>query len=105
MIVVTGWNNGRGNPERVYGLRVEPGDRECYFRRQWRQVQLRLPGLDRAVAVPLTASFWRSCPELRSPEIGAWLRGLGWGTWRRQHPPRFALRRRSGPRFRVVFLS
>jgi hypothetical protein len=52
-----------------YGLHIRPGDRDRFFERAWRQVILDLAGQGQVV-VAVSPSFWRTCTELRSVEIG-----------------------------------
>lgn len=101
MFVVTAWKSGRHGPDTMYGLSVDPDDRDRYFRRAWRQVQLRLPGQYGIAMVRLTPSFWRDCPELRSNQIRAWLRGTRLAPWPYGRPPRFRLHADRDALFRI----
>jgi hypothetical protein len=70
---VTAWSNGR--PLRTgagYGIRLSVGDRDLFFDPHWSDVSVDFADGE-PVLVPLSRSFWRSCPELRSAAIGRWL--------------------------------
>ena len=81
------WHNG--SPRRSgsgYGIAFSLADRDVHFDREWTAVSLRLEG-GPTVDVSLTPSFWRTCSELRSAEIGRWMIGLGLAPWTSGHPP------------------
>lgn len=81
-----GWSNGTPTPSGAgYGLVISPGDRDRYFDRAWNQVTLVIDG--REITVPVTPSFWRSCTELRSRGIGAWMLEASLAPWPRGRPP------------------
>jgi hypothetical protein len=101
MFTVTAWRNGPHGPNTCYGLRVALNDRAHFFRHAWDTVHLQLPNRPDAAAIPLSPSFWRSCPELRGEAIGAWLRHTGMAPWARHHPPRFVMRPTGNARFVV----
>ena len=89
---VTGWSNGSpGRRGAGYGVRLSHYDRDHYFDRGWREVMVSLDS-DEIVAVPLSKSFWRSCPELRSAAIGRWLLRHRLAPWPHGHPPAVLLR-------------
>jgi len=70
---VTGWSNGQPLPTGAgYGVRLSDHDRDDHFDHGWHQVVVILDEGE-SVSVPLSKSFWRSCPELRSAAIGRWL--------------------------------
>lgn len=100
MFAVTAWKSGPHGRDTMYGLRVSAADRARYFRRDWRTVELHLPRHGRIV-VGLSPSFWRSCPELRSEQIGAWLRATAAAPWRQGRPPRYMLRPTADAVFRI----
>lgn len=68
-----------------------------------------IPGSDRMavwmsgvpVLVPLSRSFWRSCPELRSAAIGQWLLRNGLAPWPRGAPPAVVLSPAGTRRFQL----
>jgi hypothetical protein len=102
----TGWSNGRPLSSGAgYGLRISVSDRDRFFHSDWDHVLLEVDG-SRQVVVRLSASFWRTCSELRSAEIGRWLLGQRLAPWPRGAPPsveidhigenRFRLRRSAG---------
>jgi hypothetical protein len=101
MFTMTAWSNGSG----FYGLRVAPADRAQFFRESWDAVQIVLPGRDKVIQVPLTPSFWISCPELRSSEITKWLRASGLAPWPPRKPPKLRISPMGGATFAVDLKS
>ena len=98
-MLLQGWHKGRPSDEPAgYGLRLTPGDRDRNFDSSWTSVDVELEG-GTTVAVTLNPSFWRSCPELRSPEIGAWLLASGAAPWPLGDPPSVVVRLIEGNRF------
>lgn len=88
---VTAWSNGR--PLRTgagYGIRLFVGDRDLFFDPHWSDVSVDVADGGPAL-VPLSRSFWRSCPELRSAAIGQWLLRHGLAPWPRGAPPALVL--------------
>lgn len=83
----TGWHNG-GAPQDPtgYGLKVVARDRDRYFDQEWSDVVLDLEGAG-DVRVQLSRSFWRSCTELRSADVGRWLLSQGAAPWLKGNPP------------------
>ena len=63
-----------------YGIRLEPKDRDRYFKRNESSVIIELEN-GNLVKVKLSDSFWRDCVELRSPKIGKWMLGVGLAPW------------------------
>jgi hypothetical protein len=100
---VTGWHNG--GPERTkpagYGVRLAKSDCDGYFRQTWPAVTVEL-GNGRKVTVRLTGTFWTTCHELRSAEIGRWLLDEGLAPWTRGHPPALNLERTADRVFRLT---
>lgn len=86
-----GWHNGSPRPSGAgYGFAIATRDRDVYFEDSWKSVELLLES-GPTVEVPLTSSFWRNCPEMRSAEIGGWLLQIGAAPWAKGSPPRFEL--------------
>jgi len=101
-VKVTAWNNGDYNPSGAgYGLRLDPAERDAVFDRTWSEVIVDLPNGVGELRLPLSPSFWRDCPELRSAEIGKWLIGIGHSRWPKGNPPAFALAKVRGNHFKV----
>jgi hypothetical protein len=95
----TAWNNGSHRPSGAgYGLRITIEDRDRFFDRRWEDAVIELGGEETAT-VPLSDSFWRSCGELRSAEIGRWLRRHDLAPWTKGNPPVLALHHVAGNRF------
>jgi hypothetical protein len=84
---VTAWSNGR--PLRTgagYGVRLSGGDRDRFFDPGWPYVFVDVDD-GAPILIPLSGSFWRSCPELRSVRIGQWFLRSGLAPWPRGAPP------------------
>ena len=82
-IVLTAWEGG------TFGLRVRKADRYRFAGRC--EVVIILPGLgrpSRQVTANITQS-WNECPELRSAEIGRWLKEHCLHPWPKRQPPKF----------------
>ena len=82
-IVLTAWKGG------TFGLRVREADRDLFAGRC--KVMIILPGIDRPsrqVTANITQS-WNECPELRSAEIGRWLKEHCLHPWPKRQPPKF----------------
>jgi len=91
----TAWSNGAPSKwGSGYGFRLAVADRRAQFRRAWSTVTLVLLAGARVkiVQVPVSASFWGDCPELRHRSIGTWFRKYGWAPWPDGSPPRFQAR-------------
>lgn len=99
-----GWHNGSEPKEPTgYGIKIDLKDRARYFDKAWESVEVDMDG-DTTTTVPLTPSFWRSCPELRSPEIGRWLLEQGAAPWHGD-PPSLAVTPDGEQRFTVRVLK
>ena len=88
----------------TFGLKIlEPAKiRERFFRSEWTVVKLHLIGVRcRTVEVNISPSFWRSCPEMRSGEIGEWFKDNGHAPWPKGQPPRFIVAARGEREFVV----
>lgn len=102
-MIWTAWKNGKHNHTGLgYGFRVVPNDRDRNFRRDWDTVLLDLTGSANVIEVSISnASFWGVCCELRSKEIGRWLRRERHAPWPNKRPPRFEVECRGERRFSV----
>ena len=97
----TAWNNGQHHPSGAgYGIKFTAADRDHFFRREWESIQLEVPG-EGTTSVPLSASFWRRCSELRSATVGRWLRGSGLAPWPKGQPPKLNVEQVEGSLFRL----
>lgn len=94
----TGWHGG-GSPEDAagYGIKFTERDRDQYFRTDWSEVAIEVG--DSEATISLSPSFWRTCSELRSAELGRWLLESGAAPWLRGQPPSIAVRHVDGNRF------
>ncbi len=99
---VVGWSNGSPNnlTGAGFGIRISRQDREQSFEPNWQTVIVDLDGQD-DVAINVSPSFWRSCIELRSPRIGAWMLREGLAPWPTGHPPELELEPLGDARFRL----
>ena len=98
---VTASSNGQPTSSGAgYGVRISESDREQYFDRRWSEVLLDL-GDDVPAVVPVSASFWDRCSELRSAVMGRWLLGHQLAPWPTGEPPRFILRHVGENRFEL----
>jgi hypothetical protein len=103
-VLATGWHNGGPIAAPAgYGLAISKADRDRYFHPDWREVVLDLGAFE--VIIPLSASFWRDCPELRSADIGAWLLEAGAAPWPRRSPPGVVVHHAEGIRFTARLLA
>jgi hypothetical protein len=97
-----GWSNGQARSTGAgYGLRISAADRDHWFERSWTHVVITLEG-NGILTVPLSASFWRSCTELRSAEIGRWLLSRRLAPWPKGKPPTLMLRPINSNRFELL---
>lgn len=55
--------------------------------------------------VDLSPSFWRSCSELRSADIGRWLLGVQAAPWPKGSPPGIAVEHVAEDRFAIRVLK
>jgi hypothetical protein len=98
---VTAWSNGR--PLRTgagYGIRLSASDRDRLFDPGWSHVFVDVADGE-PVPVPISSSFWRSCPELRSAAIGQWLLRNGLAPWACGSPPPLVLSPTGTRQFRL----
>ncbi len=86
-MIVSAWHVGHGS----YGLRVLEAKVSLWFRPEWTNVTVQLPDETDPVTVPLTESFWRGSPELRSPRIKSFFARNDLIPWEKQQPPHFEL--------------
>ena len=100
-MIVSAWHDGGGG----FGLRVQEDNVSLYFRPEWTEVTLHLPGQIRPIRVPLTESFWSSAPELRSPSIRHFFERHGLIPWEKKRPPHFELEPLGSGSFRLHWLE
>jgi hypothetical protein len=97
----TAWSNGSPSPTGAgYGLKISREDRDRFFDRSWKEIVLHLPGQEPTL-ISLSASFWKSCTELRSSSIGQWLISRRLAPWPRGEPPVLTLLRAGDKEFRI----
>ena len=98
-MLAQGWHKQHPNDEPGgYGLRLSPGDRDRNFDSSWTSVDVELDG-GPTITVGLNPSFWRTCSELRSEEIGQWLLDAKVAPWPMGDPPSVVIRVIEGNRF------
>jgi hypothetical protein len=97
------WTNGSQNSRTGagFGVRIPAEMRRVIFREDWSHVLLTFDG--ETIKVPITASFWRQCNELRSKRIGEWLIRHGHATWPKRSPPEILITHEGGNRFALSF--
>ena len=91
-VIAHGWKGA------TYGLRFTTEDRTRHFDPRWTAVILHLGG-GQTVTTAVSSSFWRTCPELRSAEIGRWFMANGAAPWPKGTPPRVTVTHLDGNRF------
>ena len=104
-MVVTAWNNGSYSKSGAgYGVKLAADDRDRYFQRNWKTIELELEGYANVIKVNVAKpSFWNSkCRELIHSDIGRWLIDNGLNTWQTRQPPKLYLKFIAGNRFRLT---
>lgn len=73
-MLVSGWKNGPFHKRRAVALGVRVGREFAarFFDKECDVVLVEIDG--ETFPVKLTKTFWKTCPELRSPAIGSWNR-------------------------------
>jgi hypothetical protein len=93
------WRNGG----QTYGIRVGAENRNRYFDRAWREIEVDIDG--RFYQFRITDGFWNRCPEFRdagTPVIREWLRQNRTLNWQKGAPPQVELMPLQGNRFRLL---
>lgn len=88
-VKLSGWSNGQTSG---YGLSVNRECRERVFKPlkgKLHQVQVVLPGHDVQPCCRISETFWTTCPEVRSVQIGQWMKNRGDTPWPPRNPPRY----------------
>jgi hypothetical protein len=101
-MIVTAWNNGSYTTSGAgYGVKLDASDRDRFFKREWKTIELELEGSSVVVPVNISKdSFWNtSCRELISAEIGRWLIRNNLAPWAKGSPPKLTLEHKSNNRF------
>lgn len=93
---VKAWNNGGDG----YGICVGRSNRDRYFSRSWRSIEVEIDG--QLNTFPLTGSFWRNCPEFRGRAIKEWFQKKRLAPWLHGNPPKFELAPVRENRFRLL---
>lgn len=101
----TAWHNGVPTNEPAgYGIKFTAADRDRVFHKAWNDVVLDLEASG-SVVVGLSASFWRSCSELHSADLGRWLLEQRAAPWPKGNPPGLAVTQLDDNRFAVRVLT
>jgi hypothetical protein len=101
-MIVTAWKNGKfSSPKTTYGIKIDPDDRDRFFKREWQNVLLQFEGLPFSIEVNIAKqSFWGdTCRELINAEIGFWLNRNGLVPWPKSKPPKLILEPLGGRKF------
>lgn len=97
---VTVWRNGRRDRAGVvYGVRVSRTDRDRFFDPRAPEINIEIGG--KPVHAKLTPSFWRSCTEIRHPEIAKFIIDHGLAKWPSRRPHSLHLEPVGKNRFRL----
>jgi hypothetical protein len=101
-VLVTGWKSGKFDGRRAiaFGVRVGRKNVERFFDKDWDVVLVKIES--NTVPVKVTGTFWTTCPELRSPAIGAWMKKNGLAPWPESRPPEVRLTPMGRNRFRLT---
>jgi hypothetical protein len=101
-VLVSGWKSGKFDGRRAVALGVRVGREFAnqFFDKRWDAVLVELD--DKIVSVRLTKTFWTTCPELRSPAIGAWMKKQGLAPWPKGRPPELRLTPMGRNKFRLA---
>lgn len=102
IMIVTAWNNGTPLKSGAgYGLKLDAGDRDRIFQREWKTIILELEGtLDELEVNIAKPSFWgATCRELINAEIGRWLIRNDLAPWSKGVPPKLLLKQIKDNRF------
>ncbi len=84
----------------AFGLRIPREVRKLLFNRKWMSVTLYIE--KKPVEINLTDSFWTTCNELRSKEIGRWLKRHGLDSWPSGNPPKIRVDHIADNKFKIV---
>jgi hypothetical protein len=100
-VLVSGWRSGTFVACRAIALGVRVGREnvERFFDKGWNVVLVQIDS--DTIAVKIRGTLWRTCPELRSPAIGAWMKKKGLVPWLKGRPPEMRLTPMGGNRFRL----
>lgn len=83
---LTGWPGG------TTGLRVDAESRQRVFlplKPTLQRVRVELPGHPARPLCDVSPTFWITCPEFRSAEIGRWMTRRGDKPWPSGNPPKY----------------
>ncbi len=101
----TGWHNGGAVLDPAgYGIRFTAHDRKKHFDPLWAEVVMEMEG-ETSTTIALSPSFWRSCSELRSADIGRWLLEVHAAPWPKGSPPGIAVNQIADNRFTARVLK
>ena len=100
-MLVTGWKSGKFAARRAVtiGLKVGRKNVERFFDKDWDFVLVEIES--ETIPAKITGTFWTTCPELRSPAIGTWMRKKSLVPWPKGRPPEMRLTPVGTNRFRL----
>ena len=98
-MMVSGWKGG------TEGLSVPAEHMRLLSKHRTRLTRhdlvVHLPGVREPLKIRLSPSFWSTCPEMRSVEIGRWMRRRGEAPWPKGRPPRYQATLIVGPKIEL----
>lgn len=91
MIVKT-WNDGSYNDSGAgYGIKISKCDRSKLFSKLDNKVIIHIGNISNSIEITLRDTFWTTCSELRSCEIGKYLIDNGLRRWEKYKPHKLLL--------------
>jgi hypothetical protein len=93
-MIVKAWNSGAHNRNgNGYGFKVNPADRDAFFKKEWDTITLEIDGEEEPVTVTIDKEgFWaEESRELMSDALGKWLHRNGMAPWPRMNAPTFEI--------------
>ena len=103
---VKSWNNGSPNLKSGsgFGIRIKKADRDIFFKKNWDKVEITIEN-ETPFTLKITASFWKTCAELRSKKLGDWFLRTGKFEWDQGLPYEYYLILVGGNNFRLALLG
>ncbi|EHQ36310.1 hypothetical protein [Methanoplanus limicola] len=97
---VTGCSNGSPDIKTGsgYGIRIKSKDRDLFFQKEWNSVEVIIDS-EKFIEVSISKSFWNTCIELKSKEIGRWMLDNNHAPWPKYKTPKFKLEPSENRRF------
>ncbi len=89
VMITTTWNNGAHHQTGAgYGLRFQKADVRAHFQPHWVKVKFEATygQHNQVFDLPLAATFYPKCHEIRSKQIGQWFQKIGINHWSKGKP-------------------